>query len=572
VPRPTTCGKTRTLRRRPVKVQLALRNHVALWDCAFLAGIVSVSFACYVVELGFRGDDWEFLRLFSTSPSQSITDLFASLYSGDPRTAQRPVQILAYAIQWKLFGLNPVGYHLTNSLVLVVVGVLLYLVLRELRQPRAVALAVPAIYVLMPNYATDRFWPAAAAIPLSIALYLLSLYGDLRAVGEHGLIRRWKAASLGALLLSGLAYELTMPLFLISAALMIYRARQIYGPQGGSTFVRKHAAILFLSSVLVLLAVATFKLAVSVRLGVEGTYLEHLTTLVTGALRVNYGVYGVGLPYVMGWILLNRAEVLVLSIGAVTGTAVAAYIFCATRHSSDRASQRYWLVLSVGGLAVFALGYAIFLGQRSGGSLWFTSTSIGNRINMAAAVGVALTFVALVGWVASFPRSQSLRTGTFSVGIGTVCACGVIVVNTLASFWAEAHTRQEEILADIRMQLPDLDSGSAVLLNGVCFERGGAHIFGGDLDFQAALRILYSDGTLSAATIMQTPRAEERTLVVGQSGKSRSFRYGSKLLLYDGVERAVVPLVDASVARQYFRRSGFSPEHDCEQGFAWGLN
>ena len=42
---------------------------------------------------------------------------------------------------------------------------LLYLVLRRLQPSRTLAFAVALVYVLLPNYSTDRFWFAAFAAP-----------------------------------------------------------------------------------------------------------------------------------------------------------------------------------------------------------------------------------------------------------------------------------------------------------------------------------------------------------------------------------------------------------------------
>ena len=57
----------------------------------------------------------------------------------------------------------------------------LYLVLRELRVHRTVAFAIAAVYGLLPNYSTDRFWIAAFGYVLTTALFLISTYALLRA-------------------------------------------------------------------------------------------------------------------------------------------------------------------------------------------------------------------------------------------------------------------------------------------------------------------------------------------------------------------------------------------------------
>ena len=79
-----------------------------------------------------------------------------------------------------MFALEPLRYHLANSAVLLSKTLLFYFCLRELRLPRQTIIAVPAIYTKLPNYSTVHFWIATVQIPISMALYFISLYCDLR--------------------------------------------------------------------------------------------------------------------------------------------------------------------------------------------------------------------------------------------------------------------------------------------------------------------------------------------------------------------------------------------------------
>jgi hypothetical protein len=69
-----------------------------------------------------------------------------------------------------LFGLEPLGYHIANALMITILTGFLYGVLRELGLSRSIAIAVAAAYSLIPNYSTDRFW-----------------FGGLRLHVDHGL-------------------------------------------------------------------------------------------------------------------------------------------------------------------------------------------------------------------------------------------------------------------------------------------------------------------------------------------------------------------------------------------------
>lgn len=110
---------------------------------------------------------------------------------------------------------------------------LFYITLRELGQPRLLTLTVPLVYVLLPHYSTDRFWIAAFQANLSIALYFLSLYADLRVLqAQAARMWTWKLLSIACLLGSTLAYEVVLPLFLLNVVLVWYRARKLHGQEG----------------------------------------------------------------------------------------------------------------------------------------------------------------------------------------------------------------------------------------------------------------------------------------------------------------------------------------------------
>ena len=128
--------------------------------------------------------------------------------------------------------ISPLGYHLANAAVLLCSTVLLYLVARELQKSRAIALAVAVVYALLPHYSTARFWIAAYQAPLSIALYFLSLYAELRAVPSPR-TWAWRLLAVLSLVASGLAYEVALPLFLLNPLLVWCRGRQLQERDAG---------------------------------------------------------------------------------------------------------------------------------------------------------------------------------------------------------------------------------------------------------------------------------------------------------------------------------------------------
>ena len=111
------------------------RQHLrsACIDCLFLTGLIGLSCSPYITGLGFYSDDWAFLKSFSQFSCHVILEsMLSHIHLRHHAEVIRPGQILYMSILYKLFGLEPLGYHVVNTTVLAVASVLFYLVLRQL--------------------------------------------------------------------------------------------------------------------------------------------------------------------------------------------------------------------------------------------------------------------------------------------------------------------------------------------------------------------------------------------------------------------------------------------------------
>jgi hypothetical protein len=536
-------------------------------DCLFLAALGVASVVLYTGGLGFYSDDWAFLRLLETTDDRSLPGYMSALYEGDVFIRQRPVQVVYLAVLYAAFGLAPLGYHVVNAVALVAIAVLFYLVLRELGQPRSFAVAVAAVYAVMPNFSSDRFWLAAHQATLSVLFLLVAALAALRG-GRASRGAPWLyGLSMAAMAASALAYEVTIPLLGAMIAAVAYRAKQAGAFDDPSR--RRPTTLWLVAGTLGLAAIVVVKAATSVRVGVTASYPEYVGDLLAGTLRVDLGVYGIGFPYVLSWIFRHALDGPVLALGAVAGVATGAYVYRSHGDDPEREpepSRRRSVRRVLAGLTAMALGYALFVVPTV---LSFSSASLGNRIRIAASLGTAAVLVGTVAALASLVRHPRLSRLLYATAVAVLCASGFVVTNTLARFWSSAYEAQRGIVVDLRTEVPELAPGSALILDGVCLERGGAYVFTGHRDVRGVLTVRYGQPDIRGSAITKTPVLQARGISVQTVGEPDFFPYGRSLLVYNAAQRRAHRLRDRPSAERYFRRAQFDPLRDCLPGFSW---
>jgi hypothetical protein len=551
-----------------------ISSAAAMVDCTFLALVMCASLAFYVGTLGFYYDDYKILQLMSASDDHSLLGLYDSVR---PRTGPRQVQALVFAGLYRMFGVDPLGYHITNACVVVIVTGLLYLVLRELRLPRLVCVAVPLVYSTLPHFSTDRFWLAAFQANVSTALYLLSLYAGLRAVrASLPALTVWLLVALLGVAGTLFAYEVLFPLSALSVGLIWWSSRRL-----GETEVRRGAvAITTGALVAAMIAVALVKASAvaeesqnGYEIGFQNGFLHHIVYLVSGSIKLNLGTYFLAFPYVLWWIFRNHFSAENAAVAGVCGVIAFLYL----RHIGRRGhafleNDGLWRALIGVGLATVVLGYSIFLTTES---VLFRSAGIDNRVNVAAGLGVVGLFIGLIGWLAGRlqPRWSLVA---FSATVACAVASGVFVINTLASFWESADHRQQEIVSALRRETGTLPASATVILDGSCPEIGPAVVFADDGDLTGALRLAFHDPSLQADVSSETLRADVRGLILETTllGNvfTRSYEYTPHLLIYDATSGRLYHLLDKHDAARYLADS--RPSFRCapQRSFAWGFD
>ena len=150
------------------------------------------------------------LKYFVTSSS------FSSDFLGVSGSYYRPLTWLSFAVDFRLWGLNATGFHVTNLILTWANSVAGFALLRKLGVRLGVALLSPLLWLALPINSEAVMWISARCYSLSVLFLLLALLAAERYLSIHKPVSL--AAYLFATLASLLAHEtgmLVLPLTLL---------------------------------------------------------------------------------------------------------------------------------------------------------------------------------------------------------------------------------------------------------------------------------------------------------------------------------------------------------------------
>jgi hypothetical protein len=387
-----------------------------------------------------------------------------------------------------------------------------------------------------------------------VGLWLVSLYADLRAVegSSRPAVWGWKVLALAALTIALLGYEVVLPLFLLNIALVELHARRrerreapvAIGRVGRLAF---HGAVLVVASAAVAYKIVVYSIEpIRAAVGIQESLPFYAARLVSGAVLTDFGTHGIGLPYTAWW---SAPAAGVAGVLVAVGVGVAVYVYLGKIAPEDPGgwTSKEWARMTVAGVAVYALGYAIFATTRR---IQFSGTGMANRVAAAATLGVALILVGSAGWASTKLRWPRARGPAVRASVGLLCLAGVVVCNGLASYWAESAGVQQRILTEVSTSLPNLPPGSAVLLAGVCPYAGPAPVFESPFDLGGALQIAHRDPSIRADVVTERMTVQPRVMTTTIYGVEYRYPFRRDLLLHDASSRRTVSLRDATTAQR----------------------
>jgi hypothetical protein len=523
-----------------------LRTAIAV-DAICAAAITIISALPYLSHLGFYADDWSFL-VRASSGAQSFVELVGE---GFPA---RPFQGIYSLLLFRTFGLDPLGYHVVNTAMLASSAALLCLLLARLKVGRAQSFASALLFVMLPQLSTARAWYGAFAVPLSLALMLLSMHCQLSFA--HSRKSRWFVAAIVPAVLSIATHEIFTPLIAAFAIALLFLEWRRSGGKLGRGLIAAAAVVL----AILMLAFIYKIISASGRagsIGDPGRYLAGLRQLfrVDYDWRVDSGlnVFAMLRTYfwapVHGW--WSGAQLLVAGKTSLEVAAIALLVaglsLWRLGTKAEVARPEPALRLLVLGIAAFLLGNATFLIVPA---IVFTSTGMDNRVQGAAALGVAMMLVALISLGANAlpPRH---RARAFGAAVSVVSASAFVRMSSIEEYWARGPALQQRVLTAARTDLRSVPPHSTIILDGVCPYFGPAVIFETSWDVGGAL-------TLTLGRPLAGDAVSPRMSLTASGLKSSIYKqpsfypYGPGLYAYNAPAHRLVQLKDAETAVRYF--------------------
>jgi protein O-mannosyl-transferase len=165
---------------------------------------------------GFTNWDDQYLVTWNPLVSSLTWDSVREMFSSFSVNHYLPLTLLSYALEFHIYGLNPLIYHITNVMIHALNGILVFWLLTLLTEHQIGAMIGTLLWLLHPLRVESVAWIAERKDVLSALFYLSSLilYVNFRKTEK----RLYIYASLGLMLASLLckATAVTLPLLFVA--------------------------------------------------------------------------------------------------------------------------------------------------------------------------------------------------------------------------------------------------------------------------------------------------------------------------------------------------------------------
>jgi hypothetical protein len=505
---------------RPLSAREALLASGAL---AILAALV---LAPHILHGGFYLDDWADAAGFRYPPGgQSFGNELSFFWDS---FHYRPILILYTPLKYFVFGTH-MGWILAwTAFLAVLIGGLLYGVLRTLGVPWFHAWPIAALTIVYPWFDSVRLWGSTNPPPVSIALALAGLWVALWALQGHS----WRVHLIASALylLSILTYEITLPLIAVFGGLYVLRA-------GWRTGRVRWAMDLVVVAIGAIWDKTQTTRSIS---GLSGS-LTHLKEIVTGGGEIaGRTLAPLGERPHTGPALALLAVVLIVGLAVWMST---------SERTSPKPgwSLREWLLLAAAGLVVAALGWVIFIPADP----YYTPTVFEetNRVNALAGLGLVIAAYAALGiFGVLVARLFKHRAWALPLTLALACLLGAAYVHVLERHigaWDNAFRLEAAAGDRMQHQLPNLPTGTTVFTaNYPAYLAFGVPVFATTWDLSGMIKLRYDDASLAAYPLVEGEElvCDRSSMILrGAAGTVAEASYGRVRLLDLGTGRHAAP-------------------------------
>lgn len=163
--------------RKVLKLGRKIKIKIQTWQLVGAAAILLVTLAVYwpAVHAGFIWDDDDIL---TANPLISAPDGLRHIWAGGKFYDYWPMTLTSFWFEWRLWGLNATGYHVTNILLHAAAAILLWRALRHLSIPGAWLAAL--VFAIHPINVQSVAWITERKNTLSLFFFGLAILAYLR--------------------------------------------------------------------------------------------------------------------------------------------------------------------------------------------------------------------------------------------------------------------------------------------------------------------------------------------------------------------------------------------------------
>jgi len=200
-------------------------------DLLVLLCFAFLGMALYAQTLSYEFINWDDLAYIKDNiyirrlSWHNISALFSSLYIGE----WFPLQLLSYAVDYSIWGLNPAGYHLENIVFHVLNAFLVFFIVRKLCEGEQwIGLISGLLFLVHPVQVESVVWMSQRKTVLCILFYLLSFLAYIRWKDEEKNIYYIASLSFFVLSLLSKINSILLPLLFLTWELTL-RKEKIMG-------------------------------------------------------------------------------------------------------------------------------------------------------------------------------------------------------------------------------------------------------------------------------------------------------------------------------------------------------